>query len=101
MQLGEQLLVLVLQSRGTIDECTADVDLQRAIHAAKCHDARPPAANLQIRLGALAASKTLGAGRVGPGEREGYGEPCDVTSLSLSLSRKKNYPSDAVDARLC
>ena len=23
------------------------------------------------------------------GEREGYGEPCDVTSLSLSL----NYPS--------
>ena len=26
------------------------------------------------------------AGRVGPGEREGYGGPCDVTSLSLSLS---------------
>ena len=27
------------------------------------------------------------AGRVGPGEREGYGGPCDVTSLSLSLAR--------------
>ena len=30
----------------------------------------------------------LQPGRVGPGEREGYGEPCDVTSLSLSLPRK-------------
>ena len=27
------------------------------------------------------------------GEREGYGEPCDVTSLSLSLSRSVIFPS--------
>ena len=51
----------------------------------------------------LAACKTL-AGKLSPcvlvqpdgwarGEREGYGEPCDVTSLSLSLSK------NAIDAR--
>ena len=28
------------------------------------------------------------------GEREGYGEPCDVTSLSLTITD----PTDAVDA---
>ena len=32
------------------------------------------------------------------GEREGYGEPCDVTSLSLSLPHS-SPPLDANDAK--
>ena len=34
------------------------------------------------------------AGRVGPGEREGYGGPRDVTSLSLSLRLYTSQKSD-------
>ena len=53
MQLGEQILVLVLQFRGTIYEYTEDFDLQRAIQAA---NATTRATQAQICRNALAAS---------------------------------------------
>ena len=37
----------------------------------------------------LAASNTLGIQGWALGEREGYGGPCDVTSLSLSLQASR------------
>ena len=41
------------------------------------------------------------AGRVGPGEREGYGGPRDVTSLSLSLRLYTSLKSGAKLTRAC
>ena len=50
-------------------------------------------------LARVSGSKTLAnmSSRTSPGdgwargEREGYGEPCDVTSLSLSLGEREGY----------
>ena len=56
---------------------------------------KPPKLARHSSKSVLAACKTLAISvRVQPdgwarGEREGYGEPCDVTSLSLSLSSSR------------
>ena len=43
-------MVLLLQFRYTVDECTAGIDLPCAIHAAKGHDAGTAAKNLILLL---------------------------------------------------